>query len=382
MDTSEGNDGSIDAAGIGEVADVDVQGGIGAQESEGADSLEAKKQAVESVEETMARVAKKVELDKKKEVVNNSSDTPDLVEDGSEKKEADSDEENDIPAPGYLNKEELAAWEELPLSAKETLTRVTSRLDAAASRASHRAQQLERELDSRQSSAGIDSDIVDPIKQWYPDADAKEVIQNYLEFDHLARTSPFHALTRLAQSIGKQPGEFMDDYDDWVEARGYMHAPPKLQREKAQTDPKVLQELDHLRGMVVGNQRNVLSTQLKQWAAQKDASGELQRPFFKSLESEVTRRMAGMVQQGHPADFETLQAAYDAEAWASEGTRRQLIAKQQDAQRKELQKKATAARRSESSLQSSSPGRTSNRAVNPFETVEQTMARVRARQTS
>ena len=127
--------------------------------------------------------------------------------------------------------------------------------------------------------------------------------------------------------------------------------------------PEVLQEINNLKQWRANTEQTARQRaeasaqhQINTFAAEKDAQGNLLRPYFAELESEISRLAKLDADDGKPIDLADL---YDRSAYANRSTREKLLAAQEAQARQKAavdrKAKAAAAQRASSSV-TGSPG--------------------------
>lgn len=277
--------------------------------------------------------------------------------------DVDADEaEDDIKAPSQWRDAVKGEWSKLPRTVKEEVIRRENALMTAASRYAQEAQQLKEQLQSGEGQKGFDPEVESYLRESYGEkADPVEIQRNYANFDHVVRTSPFHAIAQIAAIHGvKTPQDldrFLDSLDNWVGNGGYRTPPPtRLQRQqKAQLPPDVEQRLSQIERYAMQSRGESVKSMFVSWATERDERGEVKRPFAASVESDMAVEMQRRQLTADDLTAEILQDVYDTVVTRNPETRRKLIEIEAARRRNAAIDKAKKSQTAGSSVRSSTP---------------------------
>lgn len=397
--TSNSNDAQRDGS-------VRAESGLQGQGKERPREEEPRK--LESVSETMQRLAKAVESEEKpeQEVKQEGKDSStDESEDSSEPeseeptktdkkakkdekpKQKDSDDRKDESeeyknAPSSWNAEEKLAYKDLPLEARKAVHRRTKELEGARARADNERHRLSMQLEEIRSNT-----IEKKFEKYfshphYQNQSPDQVIENLISMDLLLGRdlpSSFAVMAQVAKQHNMTPQQYVDYFDQWSDAggqNGKIEPVPSLRTQK-QEKSEIEIENEKLREQLQNVNRSKAETFIQEFASEKDTEGNLVRPFFIDMEREISVQLPA-IERIYPdlSLQEQLHRAYEAVVYSNPSLRSKIEAYRHNSKNT---KQRTASSTQSGYLPNPNPRPSGGYATRPtgrVESVQETMARI------
>jgi hypothetical protein len=368
MEEATGDQQHID--GNGETGIQWLSGGTEAEEGE-RDSVEG------TVLDSLLKAEKKLSVDKDESDDEDLDKEEDLASDeddlGDDPEDDLDDSVEEIPVPAQFNKQAKEDWEDVPYSVKQELARRNLEQEQTTSRFAQQIQTLKEQLESKNSPV-LSEEVDEILAENYEGEDKELAVKQLLEFDHLFRQSPLHAIHAIAKSLNKSPTQLMDDYEVWVEKGGYAIPTKKLFEDK-KVDKRLEAKIAELENKVNHRVVESFKSSLNAWINGKDESGEPLAPYYEDIEDQIVLRLRAQGIVGDKVTLEAVKDAYEKEIYANKETRARVLAKEKERQIKSSKQKWDTAKSSERSLKSSRRELPEPEKVNKNESALETLQR-------
>ena len=231
-----------------------------------------------------------------------------------------------LAAPKTWPAEQREAFEQLPDEQKSFMVQREQERDAAFTRKTTELAEQRKQLEGLQG-------VLAPYKQQMQahGISEAEYISRLMSYDNALRQNPQAAITQLAQHYGVQMSS-NDSGADYVEDYSIDSHTQQLQQQLAQTQ----QQVNMLAQSQHQERYKQLEDQVSIFANEKNADGNLKRPYFERLRE----RMSRLVTAGETQD---LQTAYDMALRLDDELYKQALANERSAVSKKEEEKRKAA---------------------------------------
>lgn len=276
---------------------------------------------------------------------------------------ADEPVEDDIPMPHSWAKDHADHWRQTPRPLKEIIQQREAERDKFHSERSGEYGRLKQVVNRF-------SQVFEPAREMYGDADPVDVVKNLIAADRYLRSNPREALAFLAKSygIGDFGGQQQTQADEWVDPH-VIALQKELQQTRLQMQSIAQGVTQQQRYRQEQEQLQVIRS-LDKWASAND-KGVALRPHIDDVLSTMPH-FVDVARTQNPAatNEELLNAAYEMACWSSPIVRNKLVAI--EAKRSAQQKQQVAQRAAQAGVSiTGAPGAGATEAPKNYRTVQE-----------